>query len=150
MEHLAVIFSFLELLFQLSETLIEVILILGICLVPPLYLVLHLLFHLLEYVLLVLNRILNDSIVVRKYFIHLDHHDLEQVICNQCRRYITLVLALDPHELLNELENLEEEGPQILDLDLKMLVLAHEDVPREDLVVQEVFNFMEEREVGLS
>jgi hypothetical protein len=81
-------------------------------------------------VLLIFNRILYDPIVVRKYFIYLNHHYLEQVVCYQRRRYITRVLALDPHELLHQLEDLEEKGPQVLYLNLKMLVLAHKDVPR--------------------
>lgn len=81
--------------------------------VSPLNLLFHALLPLLGKKLLLLDLLLDLLLAVSYDLIDLNHHDLEEVVDDQGLHDVALVAALNPHELLDHLEDLEEEDPQI-------------------------------------
>ena len=116
--------------------------------VTPLDLLLHALLPLLGNKLLLFDLLLHLLLAVGYDLIDLDHHNLEQVVDDQALDDVTLVSALDPHELLDHLKDLEEEHSQVRDIHFQGFFLANHNVAGGDLIPQELFDLVKQGKVG--
>ena len=118
--------------------------------VSPLNLLLHTLLPLLGKKLLLFDLLLHLLLAVGYNLIDLNHHDLEQVVDDQGLHDVALVAALNPHELLDHLEDLEEEDAQIRHIHFQGFFLANHNVAGGDLIPQELFGLVKQRKMGCS
>jgi len=116
--------------------------------VTPLNLLLHTPLPLLGKKLLLFNLLLHLLLAVCNDLIDLDHHDLEQVVDDQGLHDVALVTALNPHELLDHLKDLEEEHTQVRDIHFQGFFLAKHNVAGGDLIPQELFDLVKQGKVG--
>lgn len=80
-----------------------------VLIVPSFDLFLHALFPLPGEYLLFIDLFLYHLLVIRDDLINLDHHDLEQVVSDECRCQVPLIPTLYPHLLLCQLKHAVEE-----------------------------------------
>ena len=116
--------------------------------VTPLNLLLHALLPLLGKKLLLFDLLLHLFLAVGYDLIDLDHHNLEQVVDDQGLDDVTMVSALDPHELLDHLKDLEEEHSQVRYIHFQGFFLANHNVAGGDLILQELFDLVKQGKVG--
>jgi len=118
--------------------------------VTPLNLLLHALLPLFGKMLLLCDLLLHLFLAVGYDLIDLNHHDLEQVVDDQGLHDVALVAALNPHELLDHLEDLEEEDAQIRHIHFQGFFLANNNVAGCDLIPQELLDLVKQGKVGRS
>ncbi len=116
--------------------------------ITSLNLLLHTLLPLLGKKLLLFDLLLHLLLAVGYDLIDLNHHDLEQVVNDEGLHDVSLVSALDPHEFLDHLKDLEKEDAQVLNINFQGFFLADHNVAGGDLIPQELLEFVEQGKVG--
>ena len=139
--------SLLELLLQVIILLSPMYLDLRMLAISLFNLFFHALFQLLSKDPLLLDLVLYLLFAVGNDFIYFDHHDLKHVVDNQGGDDVALISALNAHEFLDHLKDLEEKDSQVLYVDLQRFFLADNNVTGSDLRTQKLLKLMKKREV---